>query len=101
MLEERPVGLVHTMDFFDSIMFITVLPFIVMIDFICDKGQAMLKVFNAFQITALFAAAPYGIQWLSTAEFPAHQAAFWLSVVAYFVFFVIMTGCTFTAIEKS
>lgn len=60
----------------------------------------MLKVFNAFQMTALFAAAPYGIQWLSGAQFPGHTAAFWAGVIGYGIFVVLMTAAVTIALEK-
>lgn len=60
----------------------------------------MLKVFNAFQMTVLFAAAPFGIQYLATATFPFQAAAFWLGIIAYMAFFVCMWVCVTTAIDK-
>jgi len=60
----------------------------------------MLKVFNAFQMVAMFAFAPFGIQYLANATFPFQAAALWISVIMYLVFFVIMWICIVAAIEK-
>ena len=50
----------------------------------------MMKAFNCFQIVSLFAAAPFGIQWLSTASFAGAGAAYWVGIAAYLVGFAAM-----------
>jgi len=60
----------------------------------------MLKVFNAFQMVALFALAPFGIQYLASASFPFQAASFWIGIVIYLAFFVVMWVCIVAAIEK-
>jgi len=47
----------------------------------------MFRVFNAFQLTALFTACPYLIYWLSTNPFPYAGAAFWTAICTYVVAF--------------
>lgn len=69
-------------------------------EFIRRKRRTMLKAFNSLQITALFAASPYLIGWLANASFPAHTAAFWLSIIGYGVLFILMCMAVFTAIER-
>lgn len=60
----------------------------------------MLKGFNAFQITAFFAAFPFLLAWLwSTADFPGVGALKWVAGVAYVIFFFIMTACTWAGID--
>jgi hypothetical protein len=51
----------------------------------------MLKWFNSFQLTTLFAAAPFGIEWVKGAEFYGHSVLFWVLIVAYVVGFFAMT----------
>jgi hypothetical protein len=53
----------------------------------------MLKAFNSFQLVSVFALAPFGIQWCSTATFAGAQAAFWVGIVMYVVGFVGMCVC--------
>jgi hypothetical protein len=48
----------------------------------------MIRVFNAFQLVTLFAAAPYIIGWLGSSPFPYSAAAFWTAIVVYIVLFV-------------
>lgn len=57
------------------------------------KEGIMLKAFNAFQLVFCFAAAPFAIQWVSTAEFVGHQAAMWVGIVAYVAGFIGMCVC--------
>ncbi len=47
----------------------------------------MIAIFNAFQLTCLFAAFPFIIGWLHSDPFPYSIAAFWVSIVAYIVLF--------------
>lgn len=60
----------------------------------------MLRLFNSFQIVAFFAAAPYGISWLSSASFPASGVAFWMSLGAYAIYFAMMIAAVFAALEE-
>lgn len=60
----------------------------------------MLKAFNSLQITALFAAAPYGLYWLLNADFYAHIVAFWTALIVYFIFFCLMCGAVFHSIDE-
>lgn len=65
------------------------------------KGKlSMLKFFNSLQIVSVFAAGPYIIQWLSTATFPAHTAAFWTGIIGYVAMFALMIGCVFSSITR-
>jgi len=48
----------------------------------------MLRVFNAFQITTLFASMPYLIAWLYGNPFPFSLAAFYTAIVAYIVLYI-------------
>lgn len=57
------------------------------------------KVFNSFQITALFAAMPFLVGWLWTATFSGAAALTWVAIVAYVVFFVLMCGAVLHAVD--
>jgi uncharacterized membrane protein len=60
---------------------------------VLKEEYTMMKAFNAFQLVACFAAAPFGIQWLSTATFTGAPAAFWVGIVVYVVGFFGMCVC--------
>jgi hypothetical protein len=61
----------------------------------------MFKAFNSLQITALFAGFPFGISWLfNSATFPGASIAAWISIVAYLVFFGMMTAAVYTSVEE-
>lgn len=49
----------------------------------------MIKVFNAFQLVSFFAAAPFGISWLSEQTFRGSGIAFWVSVIIYVIMFIL------------
>jgi hypothetical protein len=59
----------------------------------------MLKAFNAFQLTVLFALAPFGLEWCKGAEFYGHTAAFWVGLVAYIVAFFGMTYAVYDTFD--
>jgi hypothetical protein len=52
-----------------------------------------MKAFNAFQLVASFAAWPMLIQWLHSADFYAHNVAFWVALVAYVYGFGALIFC--------
>lgn len=56
--------------------------------------------FNAFQMTAAFAVAPFLIAWLATAKFPFHEVAFIATACIYLVGFVLMMLCVAESIDK-
>lgn len=60
----------------------------------------MLKAFNAFQITALFAAWPMAISYLQNATFRGATPAFFVACACYIVAFFVMTGCVFDQLDK-
>lgn len=51
----------------------------------------MLRAFNAFQLTSLFAGMPYLIGWLAKGPFPFSVAAMWTAIIIYAVLFVWIT----------
>jgi hypothetical protein len=61
----------------------------------------MFRVFNAFQLTALFAACPYLIYWLSTGPFPYSGAAFWTAIATYVVGFGFNVAGLVSLAEKN
>ncbi len=73
------------------------LPFGIQISEKESKGNPMLKAFNAFQITALFAVSPLGLQWLFDS---GRNVWGWIALVLYAVFFIMMCVFTYTAIER-
>lgn len=58
------------------------------------------KVFNSFQITALFAGWPFLVGWLWKATFQGAAALAWVSVIAYIVFFILMCGAVLHAVVE-
>ena len=53
-----------------------------------------MKVFNAIQITALMACAPFVIGWLAKGPFPYSTAIMWASALGYFAGLVFQTAAT-------
>lgn len=60
----------------------------------------MLKLFNSFQIVGFFAAYPFLVGWLFTAEFAWHTAAAWASLAGYIAYFAFMVAAVLSAIER-
>lgn len=58
-----------------------------------------MKGFNAFQCVVFYAAAPFGIAWLSGQTFPWHTAAMVCSVIMYLIYTGFMTNAVLTAFE--
>jgi ABC-type nitrate/sulfonate/bicarbonate transport system permease component len=58
-----------------------------------------MKTFNAFQAVVAFALCPFGIQWLTTQEFPGNVAAFWVALVVYFIGFVALVAAVRRSFE--
>lgn len=56
--------------------------------------------FNAFQITVLFAVMPFMIQWVSDASFKGHSAAFWVLIIAYLVSFGFTVAAWYEFMDK-
>lgn len=48
-------------------------------------GKQIVRIFNAFQIVLVLVLAPFGIQWLSAAEFKGSGVAFIAACILYFV----------------
>ncbi len=63
------------------------------------ENKGMLKGFNAFQLTTLFAAAPFGIEWVKTAAFYGHSVLFWVLIVAYVIGFFGMCVAVYSAVD--
>lgn len=60
----------------------------------------MFAVFNSFQITLLFAVAPFAIQYTKTADFYGAATLFWVLLIGYLVGFFGMCVCVYsTALE--
>ena len=49
-------------------------------------------IFNAVQLTALFAGWPFFINWLTYQQFPLRDLAIGVAVVAYFFSFIAFTS---------
>jgi len=52
-----------------------------------------MKLFNAFQLICFFALSPLLIQYTHTAEFYAHNVAFWVLLIAYLWGFAGLVFC--------
>lgn len=63
------------------------------------KEKNMFKAFNSFQLTTLFAAAPWAIEWVKTATFTGSSVLFWVLIVAYVVGFVGMCCAVYSAVD--
>ena len=64
------------------------------------RNNNMLKGFNAFQLTTLFAAAPFGIEWVKNAAFYGHNVLFWVLIVAYVIGFFGMTYAVYDTFSE-
>lgn len=60
-----------------------------------------MKLFNSFQVTAAFAAWPFGIAWLQDASFRGSQAAFYAACALYVVAFGAMVVCVRNNIDEA
>jgi hypothetical protein len=60
----------------------------------------MVRIFNAFQIVVSFAALPYLISWLSTADFTGSRAAFYTACVIYLAASWFMVYAVYESIEN-
>ena len=58
-----------------------------------------MRVFNAFQITAMFAAFPFLIAYLQDATFRGATPAFYAACAAYAVGFCVMCGATYDQLK--
>ena len=58
-----------------------------------------MRLFNSFQITAAFVAWPFGIAWLSNAQFAGAAAAFYAACALYVIAFGAMVGAVYTSTE--
>jgi hypothetical protein len=59
-----------------------------------------MKLFNAFQSVSFFAAAPFGLSWLSEQSFRGSGIAFWVGVLVYFVAFCLNVAAVRVAIDE-
>ena len=58
-----------------------------------------MRLFNSFQITAAFVAWPFGIAWLSQAQFAGSGAAFYAACALYVIAFGAMVAAVYTSTE--
>jgi hypothetical protein len=58
-----------------------------------------MKVFNALQLTTLFAAWPFLTQMVLDAKFYAHTVLFWIMTVAYVAGFILMCMSVFSSLD--
>lgn len=63
------------------------------------KVSPVIKAFNAFQLVASFAGLPFLAGWLHTDPFPFSVAAFWASIAAYVVLFIMLTFFVYDSID--
>ena len=59
----------------------------------------MFKAFNSLQITALYAAYPFGLGWLWEEPFAFSIALFWVLAVAYIFFTALMTAAVWSSVD--
>lgn len=63
------------------------------------RGKHFMAFFNSFQLTVLFAAWPFIINWLANAQFQAHGVLYWVGIVAYIIHFGFTVFATAEAID--
>lgn len=54
-----------------------------------------MQLFNAMQLTAIFAGLPFLIMYLDDATFRGARAGFWLALVMYIVAYFVQVGCVY------
>lgn len=59
----------------------------------------MIKLFNSFQITCLFAVGPFIMGWLWGGPFPYSIACFWLSAIIYLCLFGVHVAGVFSLMD--
>ena len=59
-----------------------------------------MRLFNSFQIVAAFVAWPFGIAWLSDAEFRGASVAFYAACALYVIAFGAMVASVFHSLDK-
>jgi hypothetical protein len=59
-----------------------------------------MKLFNAFQSVAFFAAAPFGIAWVSEQTFKGAGVAFWVACLIYIVSFCLNVAAVRVALDR-
>lgn len=55
-----------------------------------------MRIFNAFQIVALFVALPFLVSWESRAAFPGHEVAMYATCAFYLVVFGVMVASVYS-----
>lgn len=60
-----------------------------------------MKLFNAFQLVAVFVALPYLMGWLQDATFRGSAAAFYATAALYVVAFACMVACVWRSLDDS
>ena len=60
----------------------------------------IMKLFNAFQLVAVFVGLPFFMSWLSAAAFPGHQVAFYGACAFYVVAFGFMVASVYTMLTE-
>lgn len=58
-----------------------------------------MRVFNSFQIVAVFVAWPFFISWLTDATFKGASVAFYSACAIYIVAFIAMIECVYKSIS--
>lgn len=58
-----------------------------------------MRIFNAFQLVAAFVAWPFLIQWLASATFTGHAAAFYSACALYVVAFGLMVASVYESLS--
>lgn len=59
-----------------------------------------IKGFNALQLTTLFAAFPWLMEMVKSADFYAHNVLFWIMIVAYVIGFIGMVCAVFSTMDN-
>ena len=59
-----------------------------------------MKLFNSFQSVAFFAAAPFGLSWVSEQQFRGAGIAFWVGCAMYLIAFGLNVAAVRVAMDK-
>lgn len=59
----------------------------------------MFKAFNSFQLTLLFAGAPWFIEWVNNSTFTGSSVLFWVLIVGYVIGFFGMCVAVYGSVD--
>lgn len=61
----------------------------------------MFRLFNALQLTVLFAVWPFLTMWVKDATFTGNTAVFWIMLIGYVIGFAGMVFCVYDSMDRN